>query len=160
MNDKSADEGFCGPAIGDSPVLDLDQCVCSGKSLARLLRPAILAMLSQAPTHGYELAHKIGERNLFGTEPSDPSGIYKALKEMEKEGLVRSSWELGDSGPAKRRYELSPEGITCLKRWISTLEIYRSHIDGLLALLAPRKVKLHTIGQDPCCCRSGEPGCC
>ena len=74
------------PATGTAPVMDLDHCVCSGKSLARLLRPALLALLAEAPAHGYDLAQRIAERNLFATEPADHSGVYKTLKEMEKEG--------------------------------------------------------------------------
>jgi PadR family transcriptional regulator, regulatory protein PadR len=140
MKNKFASRGrTVASASGASPIGDLDQCVCSGKTLARLLRPAILALLSQAPTHGYVLVQRIGELNLFAAEPPDPSGVYKTVKEMEKEGLVNSAWELGDSGPAKRRYELSSDGLACLNRWVSTLKAYRTHIDGLLMLIGPKK---------------------
>ena len=160
MSNEPLEEGRISSTNGPTPITDFDQCVCSGKTLARLLRPAILAMLSRTPTHGYELAQRIGERSFFGAEPSDPSGVYKMLKEMEKEGLVTSSWEPGDSGPAKRRYELSDDGLACLNRWVSTLEAYRAHIDGLLALLGPKRVSLPVMDQQPCACRGGESGSC
>ena len=54
---------------------------------------------------------------------------------MEEEGLISSSWELGDAGPAKKRYTLTKDGKTCLKRWAETLQTYRAQIDGLLAIL-------------------------
>jgi DNA-binding PadR family transcriptional regulator len=131
--------------------------VCSGKTLARLLRPTVLAMLSLAPAHGYVLVQRIGDLAPFADEPPDQSGIYKMLKEMEKEGLVTSSWEMGESGPAKRRYELSASGLACLKRWVSTLITYRAHIDGLLALLAPAKPSLPVLNDSSCGCRGQKP---
>ncbi len=140
---------------GVAPIVDLDQCLCSGKSLGRLLRPAILALLSRSPGHGYELAQRLAECGLLSGDHPDPSGVYKTLKEMEKEGLVSATWELADTGPAKRRYQMSQEGAACLERWISTLGTYRAYIDGLLALAAPEPQKLAMIHQ-PCACRSIE----
>jgi DNA-binding PadR family transcriptional regulator len=115
--------------------MDLDQCSCSGKNLARLLRPALLALLAHGKTHGYDLIQQIHGLPIFSEFPPDISGIYKVLKSMEQEGLVSASWELGDSGPAKRRYALAPEGRVCLTRWCETLETYRAQIEGLLVLL-------------------------
>ncbi|HNY27480.1 MAG TPA: PadR family transcriptional regulator [Candidatus Sumerlaeota bacterium] len=116
-------------------MLDLNQCACSGKTLARLLRPALLALLARDETHGYDLVQQIHGLPMFADTPPDTSGIYKLLKTMELEGLVAARWELGESGPAKRRYALTSEGQTCLARWSETLEIYRGQIEGLLALL-------------------------
>jgi DNA-binding PadR family transcriptional regulator len=115
-----------------------------------------MAILSQAPAHGYVLVQRLSELNLFAEEPPDPSGIYKTLKEMEKEGLVKSAWELGDSGPAKRRYELSGDGRVCLQRWGATLKAYRAHIDGLLKLIAPNKKDLLPV-VNPQSCACGNP---
>jgi DNA-binding PadR family transcriptional regulator len=115
--------------------MDFEQCSCSGKSLNRLLQPALLAALSQEPGHGYALLQRVGELEFFACGPPDASGVYKALKEMELEGLVASSWDLGSAGPARRLYALSPSGEACLEHWVKTLETYREQIDGLLELL-------------------------
>ncbi len=160
MQNRPIEQGDVATTSGATPITDLDQCVCSGKTLARLLRPAIMAILSQASTHGYVLVQRIADLNLFADEPPDPSGIYKTLKELEKEGLVNSSWELGESAPAKRRYELSASGAACLKRWVPTLETYRAHIDGLLTLLSPKRASLPVLRQESCACRDGRSCCC
>jgi DNA-binding PadR family transcriptional regulator len=55
------------------------------------------------------------------------------LRIMEKRGLVVSSWDLSDSGPAKRLYRLTLEGRQCLSRWVKTLAVYHRAIGGLLA---------------------------
>ena len=115
--------------------MDITQCACSGKTLDRLLRPVVLAMLARAGTHGYDLVQQLGRLELFADSPPDTSGIYKILKSMEKEGLVSSDWDLGDHGPAKRSYALTRDGRTCLKHWAETLRAYRAQIDGLLEIL-------------------------
>ena len=43
-----------------------------------------------------------------------------------------SAWETGDSGPAKRCFALTPNGRTCLARWIATLRTYRDAVGNLL----------------------------
>ncbi|MEZ4600089.1 MAG: PadR family transcriptional regulator [Syntrophotaleaceae bacterium] len=121
--------------------MDLNQCACSGKTLARLVRPAVLAILARGETHGYDLVQQLSGLDIYGKMPPDTSGIYKVLKSMEGEGLVSSSWELSDNGPAKRRYALTAAGGECLRRWCETLQAYRRQIDGLLALLKPETVE-------------------
>ncbi len=118
-------------------MVDLDQCACSGKNLARLLRPAMLALLIRGETHGYDLVLQLSKLTIYADAPPDTSGIYKVLKSMDREGLVSASWELSDSGMAKRRYALTAAGKECLNRWTRTLENYRMQIDGLLAILKP-----------------------
>jgi DNA-binding PadR family transcriptional regulator len=100
-----------------------------------LLRPAIMAFLARGEAHGYQIAQHLSGMRLFeGREPDHP-GIYRALKEMADEGLVTSSWETGDSGPAKRVFTLTGAGKTCLETWLETLGHYRDAINELLALL-------------------------
>lgn len=121
--------------IGDIPIMEINQCACSGKTLDRLLRPVVLAMLARGATHGYSIVQQLAELKLFADSPPDTSGIYKVLKAMEKEGLISSEWDLGKSGPAKRRYALTKNGRICLKRWTKTLRDYRAQIDILLEIL-------------------------
>lgn len=126
--------------------MDFNQCACSGKDLARLVRPAVLALLTRGETHGYDLMQQLGGLAIYADAPPDTSGVYKVLKAMEQEGLVSSGWEPGDSGPAKRRYVLTHEGRECLRRWVETLEGYRTQIDGLLAILRPKGKSSPSIG--------------
>jgi len=124
--------------------MDFEHCSCSGKFLNRLLQPALLATLSEKPSHGYALLQRVCELEFFAGAPPDASGLYKALKEMELEGLVFSSWDLSASGPARRLYALSSSGEACGRQWVKTLETYREQIDGLLDLLTKDKPKAST----------------
>ncbi len=115
--------------------MDLDKCACSGRTLDRLLRPAVLALLAREKTHGYDVVQQLKELEMFAEFPPDTSGVYKTLKSMEEEGLISSSWEFSDMGPAKKQYVVTKDGKACLKRWAETLLAYRTQIDGLLTIL-------------------------
>ncbi len=116
--------------------MDLDQCVCSGKNLPRLLRPAILALLAGGSAHGYSLVQRLGEMELFATSAPDTSGVYKLLKQMEEEGLIAGEWDLGEGGPARRCFTLTKDGRSCIERWAESLSIFRRQLDSLLNLVA------------------------
>ena len=110
----------------------LSDCPCDGNTLDKLVQPAILVALTEGPIHGYRLAERIDQMvGMFGGQP-DISGIYRFLKKMEASGLVVSCWQSGDSGHAKRLYELSADGRACLIRWTATLETYLAAIGNLL----------------------------
>jgi len=71
------------------------------------LRPCLLLLLAEGTSHGYELLDQVGE---LGLERVDPGGLYRCLRAMDEEGLVRSTWEPSAAGPARRTYELTDEG--------------------------------------------------
>ncbi len=112
--------------------MDFIDCPCSGKSLARLVRPAILTILAREGLHGYELLKRLAAMSLFHGQAPDATGVYRALREMEEEGLVRGDWDVAERGPAKRRYAISQDGTACLARWIETLSAYQASIAELL----------------------------
>jgi PadR family transcriptional regulator, regulatory protein PadR len=115
--------------------VNFNLCPCSGKTLAKLLQPAALAVLAREPVHGYLIARRLEGLGMFRGQKPDPTGLYRLLKAMEEKGLVSASWDLPEAGPAKRRFSLTAGGRACLARWTRTLQDYRKSIDGLLDLL-------------------------
>jgi PadR family transcriptional regulator, regulatory protein PadR len=71
------------------------------------LRPCVLLLLREQPVHGYELLERLGA---LGFDRSDPGGLYRTLRGLEKEGFVHSSWEKSAAGPDRRIYELTRAG--------------------------------------------------
>jgi PadR family transcriptional regulator, regulatory protein PadR len=71
------------------------------------LRPCILLLLREGPAHGYDLLERA---HSFGFTRSDPGGLYRALRALEDEGLVRSGWEPSSQGPDRRIYEITRSG--------------------------------------------------
>jgi PadR family transcriptional regulator PadR len=71
------------------------------------LRPCLLLLLAEGTSHGYELLDQV---SALGLDRVDPGGLYRCLRAMDEEGLVRSAWEPSVSGPARRTYELTDDG--------------------------------------------------
>ena len=68
----------------------------------------------------------------FGFDHSDPGAMYKALRRLEAEGLVRSDWERSDSGPRKRVYTLTSDGVEELDHRATDLAEGERRIDAFL----------------------------
>ena len=72
------------------------------------IRPCILLLLREHAGHGYDLLERL---EALGLDRDDPGRLYRALRGLEKEGLVRSAWEPSDVGPDRRTYELTRAGM-------------------------------------------------
>ena len=94
-----------------------------------LLRPAILLLLKERESHGYELVSRLAE---LGFDVPDFGGLYRALRTMEDEGLVSSYWGTPERGPARRVYALTAEGEQQLRESAPGLVSQRRAIGGLL----------------------------
>ena len=112
---------------------ELEECAQLGKSLSRLSQPTILAILASSPEplHGYLIVQRAAESPMFGGEKPDATGVYRTLKRMEQAGYITSRWETPEAGAAKRLFELTDAGRSCLRRWIDALACYELTIEEL-----------------------------
>jgi PadR family transcriptional regulator len=85
----------------------------------RFVEPSLLLLLRERPLHGYELLERIPELGVEGRV--DIGNLYRLLRGLEDEGLVRSEWSAELPGPAKRTYELTDQGRRLLDRWAEAL---------------------------------------
>ena len=93
------------------------------------LRPCLLLLLAEGPSHGYELLEQV---RLFGIAGAEPGGLYRYLRTMEKEELVRSWWEPSQSGPARRTYVLTDAGYEALRASVDSVRDVRRLLVDLL----------------------------
>ncbi len=98
--------------------------------IERLGEPALLLLVSDGPTHGYELLERLPE--LVGEERVDVGNVYRALRALEEEGLVASEWRADLPGPAKRTYTLTAEGDAVLAQWLESLGVLRDELTTFL----------------------------
>ncbi len=86
----------------------------------RFVEPSLLLLLRDGETHGYDLADSLAE--LVPDERFDLGNLYRLLRSLEGEGLVRSRWRDDLPGRTKRTYELTDEGRAALATWATALD--------------------------------------
>jgi PadR family transcriptional regulator PadR len=102
----------------------------------RFSEPVVLLLLRERPAHGYDLLEQLPE--LTG-ERVDMGNLYRFLRLLEAESLVRSDWDDEAPGPSKRIYELTDEGRALLDQWASALRDAQERIDGFLTRYGERR---------------------
>jgi PadR family transcriptional regulator PadR len=97
----------------------------------RMVEPSLLLLLREGPMHGYDLLERLS--GLTANERgADLGNLYRVLRALEAEGLVRSEWHAEIPGPAKRVYELTEAGRDLLASWAGALRRTQADIDGFL----------------------------
>jgi PadR family transcriptional regulator, regulatory protein PadR len=126
---------MCNSNSSDRKKIDLDQniCSCSEQRIPRFIQPLVLLALKEGESYGYELIEKISKFR-FHNSPPDVGAIYKNLRNMEKEGWVKSKWDTKGAGPAKRIYRIMPQGEEILHGWAITLRKRKEALDQFLKL--------------------------
>lgn len=93
------------------------------------LRPCLLLLIAEQPSHGYDLLERLGE---IGYRRAEPGGLYRTLRLLEQEGLITSDWGTSDVGPRRRNYRLTGEGMDWLHAWAGSMRYTRDVLDRYL----------------------------
>ena len=82
------------------------------------IRTAVLAVLTEAPGHGYDVMQNLEDKTGGAWRPS-PGSVYPTLQLLEDEGLVRSTerdgkrvFEITDAGRAESEARIEQAGGT------------------------------------------------
>ena len=74
------------------------------------LQACLLLLLRERPAHGYDLLERLQPLR----KGTDGSGVYRLLRELEREGLVESFWHTSEVGPPRRIYCITCKGVANL----------------------------------------------
>ena len=100
-------------------------------SSASWLVPFLLLVLQEQDSYGYELTWSMSD---FDFGPRNPLVVYRALRQMEEEGMVVSEGDGFDGRLSYRRYLITGPGKACLEFWVNSLARYREKVDLFLRL--------------------------
>ncbi len=92
------------------------------------LTPVALVILRKKPSYGYELIERLKE---FGFGQINAGTLYRALRQMDNEGLCESEWETLEGSPARRMYYITEAGDEYLDAWVQACKRYRQVVDAL-----------------------------
>jgi DNA-binding PadR family transcriptional regulator len=80
---------------------------------------ALLAILDQGPTHGFDLKRRFDA--LLGHDRELKYGqVYSTLARLERDGLAAGIGLQAGAGNDRKLYAITPAGITELDHWLST----------------------------------------
>ncbi|MEA2025903.1 MAG: PadR family transcriptional regulator [Chloroflexota bacterium] len=82
----------------------------------RWIEPFVLALLARGGTYGYAILGRLEEMHI-SNGPLDVGLVYRTLRDLERIGLVSSSWAAESAGPRRRAYELTEAGFEALDDW-------------------------------------------
>jgi PadR family transcriptional regulator, regulatory protein PadR len=90
----------------------------------------LLAVLAEAPGHGYELGRRLTRRSAGELDVPEGS-LYPALHRLERGGLVQSAWS-SEEGRRRRVYRLTPAGRRAVQRSRREWRAFSTAVDRIL----------------------------
>jgi PadR family transcriptional regulator AphA len=90
-------------------------------------QPVLLGLLIAGPRHGYDLYQEFS-RELGRVWDLGLSNLYAQLKQLEEAGLVEARTEPQPNRPARKVYDLTPEGRAVFLEWVRQPTPYLRHI--------------------------------
>jgi DNA-binding PadR family transcriptional regulator len=110
------------------------------------VRLAVLGLLIERPSYGYELAQRLEGR--FPDWNLSPTGVYGALNQLEDAEQVRIVGERSTGGrraPRRTVYESTPAGVSAFREWLaesSTMDPNRQELDMKIQLASRESLPL------------------
>ncbi len=95
----------------------------------RFVLPAILLLLSERPGYGYGLLPRLRE---FHFGHVDRPAVYRALAQLERDGLVEAGPENPTAGTARRVYRITALGDRVLRVWMGVIKDEHDYLGEVL----------------------------
>jgi transcriptional regulator len=94
----------------------------------------LLAVLAEAPGHGYEVSRRLSERS-GGEFDVNEGSLYPALHRLERGRLVQSAWSVSE-GRRRRVYRLTPAGRRAVQASQREWRTFSAAVDRVLGATA------------------------
>lgn len=107
----------------------LAHCQFSKAAPRHILYPALLLLLAEEPRHGYRLVDALLR---LGFGPFDRPSVYRALAELEGDGLLHSWSASPTAGSTRHVYAVTESGFEVLAAWMDVVELSRAALEMTL----------------------------
>jgi PadR family transcriptional regulator PadR len=97
--------------------------------LKGLLEGSLLALIAKGETYGYEMTEKLKEHNFAVVSEGS---IYPVLMRLQKNNFVTSTMRKSPSGPKRKYYSITKEGLAELERFKGEWERLSAGVYSLL----------------------------
>ncbi|MBW4040802.1 MAG: PadR family transcriptional regulator [Acidobacteria bacterium] len=93
-----------------------------------VVEPCVLAVMLEGEIYGVDLARRLTALGLLASDGT----LYPVLARLRSSGLVSTRWEESRSGPPRRYYRLTPEGVATVDRFIESWRTFSGAVDTIL----------------------------
>ncbi|MDQ1358380.1 MAG: hypothetical protein QOG44_2753 [Acidimicrobiaceae bacterium] len=93
------------------------------------LLPALLLLVSEKPGYGYSLVKDLQDLRFGQVERA---AVYRALAQLERDGLVAGWDERAKAGQARKVYGITETGARVLRAWMGVVKEERDCLDRVL----------------------------
>lgn len=106
---------------------------------------AVLALVAEGPTHGFEVARVLAEGGALGRVWTVPRPlVYRAIDALLADGLLVEVGDAPGRGPRRRLVRVTPRGRAAVRRW---LERPVEHVRDVRTELLLKLGLLHRAGR-------------
>ncbi len=82
----------------------------------------LLGLLEPEASHGYELKREYDSLFADNGRPLSFGQLYTTLSRLERDGHITVHGSEPGEGPERKRYAITPSGVTRLERWLAEPE--------------------------------------
>lgn len=96
------------------------------------IEPLLLFLIARLPMYGYQLIKELESRS-HGYFKFTGSTVYSALRRLEREGLVLSTWQQVARNQERRYYTLTEKGRQFLGKKMGEWHSFHAAVDVIVA---------------------------
>lgn len=91
----------------------------------------LLCLISREPTYGYEIVKELQKRS-NGYFQFKEGTLYPALHRLERENLIRGTWEILSTGQRRRYYYITEKGKQVLAKRLAMWQDFSSAVKAVI----------------------------
>ena len=91
----------------------------------------LLLFLAEAPSYGAQLLGRMESELPYCF--SDSAIVYRSLQEMERDGLVNTTWHPAETGQPRKWYAITEQGRKMLGEYALDIERRRANLDFFIS---------------------------
>lgn len=113
----------------DDRSAELRRCRFATAAPRHFLYPALLLILAEEPRHGYRLVDSLLR---LGFGPFDRPSVYRALADLQSDGLLMSWTATPIAGSRRCVYAVTEDGFTALAEWMVAVDVEQTLLSSVL----------------------------
>lgn len=110
---------------------NLEYCLKHQERSGRFIEACLLVLLAEKASYGYNLLERLKAFD-YNEETINMSIIYRNLRRMEKNNLIKAEWQKSEVGPDQKIYSLTSHGYGVMDLWADFLNNRINQLESIV----------------------------